>query len=160
MISQGFLICVSALTCCWWIRVCGREISLMLKLNEQADRQRWRIMQTERSQPCGQSSLHQHSWIYNTRIISCVRMSVCLSSASCRFHSVIHTHLSTFMSYFTRLFPVSAQVSSLCISSLLFSLICTSHTLITINVLDCFTLCRVCVSLSHAVCFDLTLPFL
>lgn len=59
-------------------------------------------------------------------------------------HSVIHKHLSTFMSYFARLFPVSTQVSSHCISFLLFSLICTSHTLITVNVLDRFTPCSVC----------------
>lgn len=77
--------------------------------------------------------------------------------------SVSQTHLSTFMSYFARSFPLFAQVSLPCVSSLLFSLICTSHTLITINVLDRFTACSMCVCLSVCVFVSLslylTLPF-
>lgn len=76
-----------------------------------------------------------------------VCVCVCVHSCVCVLLpcSVIHTHLSAFLSYFTRSLPVSAQVSP---PLLLFSLICTSHTLITFNVSVWFTLCTVCASLT------------
>lgn len=123
---------------CCCLRVCSKEISLMLKLNERAvcrgdawDDALWK--QSDRI------SIHE----FTLPLCVCARVCVC---------SVIHTHLSTFMSYFVRSFPVSSQVRPLCVSSLL----CTSHTLITMNVLSPFyTVQHECVRVSLTLFFNL-----
>lgn len=107
-------------------------------------RLRWRIMQTEWSQPRGQTEacINIHEFTLQGLFPLCLLVCVCVCVHVCvlLLHSVIHTHLPTSRGYSARSFPFSPQVSPL-----RFSLICTSHVLITINVLHRFTPWNLCV---------------
>ena len=154
---SGFLTCISALINCWRTRERNWHHTKVAWAPQWW--LRWRIMQTEWLQPHGNAVcivIHEFTMQGLYPVCDCVCACVIFILL---FRSVIHTHFSSFMSYFHQI--ISCFCPGVSPSLLLISLICTSHTLITINVLDRFTpsCVHVCehVSLSLSICLYLAL---